>query len=303
MEEIRIGIWDTEEEYANKLARYLNQKENGQWNVLVLTKKAYVERHLEQQRLHLLLGTEKIALMEFCKTYPSIPMVYLGDEKNKTGSEQLFLPKYQGAESVYQGLKQIVWEQKQKIECERKLYGMYSPVGRCGKTTMLLDVLSNHTYGKWLYIGMEEYSFLWEPSQEATYNREDFLYFVKERNEEKVKKMMSIYQDILAISGSPFDKKELEKEDFIWLKEMLQTTNYQGAVVDLGTGILKDFESFRAFQKILVPYIENEKALKKKSQFEELLKWCGFQDVVERMVFINMDKREYQEQVLQHFFE
>ena len=125
---------------------------------------------------------------------------------------------------------------------------------------------------------------------------------MKERNEEKVKKMMSIYQDILAIGGLPFDKKELDKEDFIWLKEMLQATNYQGAVVDLGTGILKDFESFRAFHKILVPYIENEKALKKKSQFEELLKWCGFQDVVDRMVFINMDKREYQEQVLQYFF-
>ena len=190
MEEIRIGIWDTEEEYANKLARYLNQKEKGQWNVLVLTKKAYVERHLEQQRIHLLLGTEKESLMEFQNTYPSIQMICLGDEQRDKGSELLFLQKYQGAESVYKGLKQIVWEQKKRMESERKLCGMYSPIGRCGKTTMILDVLGNNTYGKWLYIGMEEYSFLWEPSQEGTYNREDFLYFVKERNEEKVKKMM-----------------------------------------------------------------------------------------------------------------
>ena len=295
MREIKIGVWDEDEIYAGKLAYYLSQKEKGNWKLAVFTKKECLLEQLKRRGLQFVIGAEDKELLHFQKQFPEIKMIWLRNYIEDSNNGITAVYKYQSAEIVYKVVKQIVRILERDLDQEKKLYATYSPVGRCGKTTMLLDEIEQKRFGNWLYIGLEEYSFLWKEEGETFNCREDFLYFLKERKEEKLLQMINEYKDQLSICGSPFDKKELNKADFVWLKQVLQQTNYQGVLLDIGTGILKDLEIFSVFDKIIVPYLNNEQSVNKKIHFEELLKLQGMENILEKIIAIDMGNKEDRE--------
>ncbi len=293
MKVLKIGILDEEEYYVDKLAAYLNRQ--GSWSVSAFTDKQVLIKHLEKRELDILAGTDKEEILELKHLYQNLCLIWLTEqevaEKKVEAGTLNFYPlfRYQSAKVIGKRIGEIADQLSVNQKIKKRMVAFYSPVGRCGKTSLALETVKKGKYGRWLYVGMEDYSFFEEEGK----NPDVFFYFVKERKEDKVLEWMEQSEGLIPSASSPFDTKQLEKEDLEWLQKVLEKCEYyRGGIFDIGTGVLKDFNLFLVFDALIVPYLTEKKAMVKKEKFERMLKIYGLDDVMEKIWFINMEREE-----------
>ena len=198
---------------------------------------------------------------------------------------------YQGAGVIEDGVRKVISRMENGVKHAKKMVAMYSPVGRCGKTELALEITTSGRYGEWLYIGLEDYSFFEDEHQRE--ETEYFLYFVKEREKEKLCSLIGNSSGVIPSALSPFDSKRMDKEDIKWLAGVLREyPGYSGILFDIGTGILQDFEIFLLFDFWLVPYLPEANSMAKRRKLEELLDVYGMEEMKKGIEFLNMEKRE-----------
>lgn len=289
---LKIGIFDEEERYVQKLAAYLNRHGWENWNMCSFTDEKILSDYMERQELDILAGTRKEVLMNLQQNFGRTCYIWLTENnlyKEDKEKKLYTIYRYQSAKAVAKAMKDIVDYLGLLKGIHQKIIAIYSPVGRCGKTSLALEFVKSGRCGRWMYIGMEDYSFL-ESSNIG--DSELFLYFVKERNREKVKDLIEAAQGVLPSAFSPFDTRQVGKADIQWLLEMLQENHvYNGIVFDIGTGVLQDFESFLLFDVIVVPYLPDDKSMEKRKQFESLVIAYDLEEVVGKLRFINMKEK------------
>ena len=293
MKALRIGILDEEEAYVERLAGYLNREKKGNWKISAFTDANVLGAYLEKRKLDILVGTDREQVEGVHEKYPDLGMVWLTEQEEAGKSKRdsgIFYPlyRYQSAKRIGEGIEEFAGQIRKQED--KTMIAVYSPIGRCGKTAFALSALEQNTYGGWLYIGMEDYS-----SLPALENAEGgaFLYYMKERNETKVMQWIEESGGRIPSAGSPFDTKQIEEEDIEWFRGILDRCgNCKGAIFDIGTGVLKDYELFLLFDVVVVPYLTGEKELAKKERFEQLLNLYGMEHLRDSFYFINMEKEE-----------
>ena len=93
------------------------------------------------------------------------------------------------------------------------------------------------------------------------------------------------------VSGTSFlDEKQIKVEDFRWIRNLMLQSKYKGILFDVGTGIIQDFRLFREFDKVIVPFITEEKAMTKRRNFEKLFDLQEMEEDKKRLCFIDMSK-------------
>lgn len=305
MKNVRIGIFDEEEAYAGKLSAYLNRMGNGSWNVAAFTDKKAMEEYASRKKPDILAGTDMELLKKLKGQQNSIYIIWLKEkeEENRIHSSQdnmgiTSICRYNSAKII----GKIIGEAAAKIltskDTKKPVVAIYSPVGRCGKTSLALNIVKNENFGKWLYIGMEDYSYLREGRMEST-DLDSFLYFVKERNQEKIHFLLQGGQGIIPSAFSPFDTKQINETDIKWLIDVLQQMEMcSGILFDMGTGVLQELGWLSFFDYILVPFLSEEASMGKRRQFEKLVDAYELEEVKEKMRFLNMeDEREVSEKI------
>lgn len=303
MRMLRIGILDDEREYVENLSAYLGRFGKGRWMTAAFTDREIVRSYLKGKRLDLIASTSVEELKKLQEEYSGLTFLWLSDQrevKKKDISFQ-FVYRFQSAKVIGAAIENMVNQAQMSGYREKAMVAVYSPVGRCGKTTMALRVAENESYGRWLYIGMEDYS-SFPLQQESTDMAEDtaaadnFIYYLKEHQAEKLLALMEKSAGKIASGWSVFDRRQINTEDMAWLKNVLRDSGYHGMVCDFGTGVLQSFDFFSLFDYILVPYLKEEKALIKKNNFQSLLKLYELED--EKIRFIDMEnKQEVTEQM------
>lgn len=293
MNRVKIGIYDEEKQYVERLAAYINRKGKEQQMVVAFTEKTKVEEYLARKTLDIIISSEREALQHWRKKKMEIIWLNDGEDTGQLGtiSEGYTISKYSGANEIAKVIEEVeagIFAVRQQ---EKPMVAIYSPVGRCGKTSFALEFVKNVKYGKWLYIGMEDYHFF--SKEEDTDKAELFLYYLKERQGEKLQQIAKESQGVIPSVFSPFDTKQIEENDICWLMQQLrERSSYAGAVFDLGTGILQKPEWLEGFDLIIVPYVEDEKALKKKAQWEKFVQVQELDGILEKMVMLNMGNRK-----------
>ena len=294
MGKIRIGIIDTERSYVEKLSAYLNRFGKEVWIVSGFTDYEVLEKSMKDGRVDILMNTDFVSIKRYKQMYPDIGYIWLTE--NKTDGKGLHLKaeevysiyRYQSAEAIGQAVKDIVIYLGILKNTEKKTAVIYSPVGRCGKTTLAMDFVENGNNGKWLYIGMEDYSYL---VSEDKYDAEDFLYYVKERHEEAVLNILGNVSGIIPSPFSPFDTRQIGREDVEWFLNVFEKcSSFKGVIFDVGTGILKDLNVLLQFDHVVVPYLNNNKSMEKRQQLEELIKAYELEELLEKIYYLEMDK-------------
>ena len=300
MKMVRIGIFDEEESYAGKLSAYLNRIGKGKWNAIAFTDEKVMERYVEKRHLHILVGTDMEVLKNLKKRQEDTSYIIWLQEKEENGAalrdhntDILSVCRYTSAKVIGKTIGEAVDRILTDTECAKPMVAIYSPVGRCGKTSLALHIVQNESFGKWLYIGMEDYSFL-ERKMEDIESRgielNNFLYYVKERNQEKLHILLNSEQRIIPSAFSPFDTKQIDETDIKWLFAILQQMEmYSGILFDIGTGVLQKLEWFKLFDYILVPFLPEEKAVQKRKNFEDLIEAYNLEELKEKIGFLNMD--------------
>lgn len=280
---IWIGILDEEMNYVGKLAAYLNRKKKGEWRCSAYTHPDVLYKEMEEVQPDMILSTKEEVVEHIRKHYPNVCCVYLTDREIREPYGTDCVYRYQSAAMIVEEADRILKCEGRYGNTEKTAVAVYSPVARCGKTSMLLDYVRENKQRKWLYIGMEDYC---GQNGETV---DDLLYFVKEKKDEKVLRTIEKYNGIVASPFSLFDTKTWNREDMVWLLEVLKkASGYDGMLFDIGTGVLHHIRMLTAFDKVIVPYVQEPTALVKKDRFIQLVKAYGLEEWTEQIRFLDM---------------
>lgn len=251
-----IVIFDSETDYALKLAEYFNLKSGLNYSVSVFTEFNALKNELSNQRIDILIISEdflseksvfehilNIFILTEGNTYPDCPDFH-------------FLYKYQSADVIIKEVMSFyaaVPANTKKLfnGSPAKITGVYSPINRCGKTSFAL------TYGcqkaineTCLYLNFEEYSgFSYFLSHSPNGDLSELIYFYHQNPENLDKKLLALSHDFYNLKFIPpmqfgWDIKNIETEDLkSFIKAIANTQLYQHLILDISESI-KDIPNF-----------------------------------------------------------
>lgn len=279
---LRVGILDPETEYVGKLAAYLNRVNQGAIECSAFTKKDKLMECMKEHHMEVVVSTDEELLMGLQELHQKVCYIWLTDGKREKNRFHQ-INRYQSGVQIAKEMNQILYCDGLYLVKEHPMVAVYSPIGRCGKTQMILHYIKEQQERRWLYIGLEDYGTV------AGSGKIDWLYFVKERREEKLVELMEQSNGIIESPFSPFDAKTLQYEDMEWLLQLLKREKgYHGTIFDIGTGILQDIHCLTLFDQVILPYLKEEISLKKKEKFEQLSVAYGLGSWLEKIHFLDM---------------
>lgn len=270
----KIGIYDSDFYYMVAFMEYVNSKYDNRYKVSVFSSEEAVIEYIEKYDLDILLINET-----YQNHKKNIKTLLLSDERDKDN----VLYKYQNVEIIINYINDCLKQKKKTNFNISGIIGVYSPIGRTGKTTLSLALC--YTNKNAIYLNLEDY-----PSEIEDLNNinninmkisnDKLLYYIATENKlvvDLVEEMPVLKDDntIKIISGPNEygDSRMIGGKNLRWF---FDTINNQGAynliVADIGCGALDKIEVLASFDKIFVPYIRDKSMEQKIHRFEELAK-------------------------------
>ena len=170
------------------------------------------------------------------------------------------------------------------------IYGIYSPVGRCLKTSFALtlgQILAKEKAV--LYLNLEEYAGFEELMGKGfSQNLSDLLYFVRQENGNLIYKMNGMIQtvnnlDYIPPVRMPEDIRGTEWEDWENLiKEIVSHSSYEVVILDIGGAIDGIFQMLDMCKRIYMPVLTDPVSVSKISQFENLVRIWDYPQILAR---------------------
>lgn len=173
-----------------------------------------------------------------------------------------------------------------------KRIGIYSPVGRTGKTSFALALGQRLTLRKkTLYLNLEEYS-----GFETLYPYGDgwtlseLMYFLKQGKNAFACKLESMIQEIGGLDyipplKSPVELRHVSLENWECLLEALEKeSRYQLVILDLGGAVNGLYELLESCDVIYTPVSQDFTAQAKLAQYENTLQLLELEEILEKTV-------------------
>lgn len=317
IQQYKVGIYDDDKAYMMSLMNHINSDRGNPFLALAFSGRDELQGYLRANSLDILLIDEKL-YVDIWQELRGQRCVVLsgkrpagtdsGSEISKYGegwfggsveSGSLEYGEQSGGGNVpgvlfkYSKARDIVRAVMKYMDADvperrRKLfrsYGVISPVGRCGKTKLAINLCMNDEIRGGLYIGLEEFS-SFEDREDVVSN---VIYLIKERSDgftDYVGENTVQLDDysVLGYMRSYLDAMELDRSDVEWMLEQLRVWGrYTTIVLDIGQAVLKDLSVLSALDVIVVPELPDEQSQEKIRTFERLLESEELGKVAKRM--------------------
>lgn len=190
----------------------------------------------------------------------------------------------------------MVSMQNPVLRKKTEILGVYSPLGRCLKTSFawtLGQILSEEQTV--LYLNMEEYSGFEELMHKSfSCTLSDLLYYARQKDPGVVMKLNSMVQsvgqlDFIPPVQSPEDIRGTSWQDWEYLfQELILHGTYEVIVVDMGNGIEEIFQLLDLCKFIYMPVCADPVSKSKLRQFENLLDLKEYSQILDRTVKMNL---------------
>jgi cellulose biosynthesis protein BcsQ len=287
-----FAVCDLEVDYAYHFMEYLSRKKNIPFEVRVFTSAHTFLEFAKGHPVELLLISEKAMCSEIQEQEVGQVMILsegvIPDSKYQYPS----IYKYQSSDKVIRealacyGEKccdsgKLLQIQKNKAE----LIGIYSPVGRTMKTTFALalgQILAKNRAV--LYLNMEEYSgfeYLLGHVYEQTMG--DLLYYLRQESPNLMVRMSGMVQtmnnlDFIPPVLTPGDIQHTSLKEWLQLlQEIIDYSNYETVILDLGDGVEDLYRLLKQCSKVYMPIRTDTMSQAKISQFESSLMAGGYE--------------------------
>lgn len=281
-----IAVCDRDAEYACNFAEYLNSRRKIPFQAEAFTSAGTFCDYAQKNPPEILLISES-EIDEKIESLGTENVVILSEQKEgKEGCKCVY--KYQSAETVIQEVMEYYTRTAvpalyQEAERKLRIIGVYSPVGRCGKT--LFALTAGQILGEEqsvLYINMEAYSGF-EQLFEKNYEKSltDFFYELRCRQGEQTVGLEEIISplgklDCLAPAASPEDIRDIRFGEWVELLETVRNTGrYQTVILDIGSSIENLFQILNLCGRVYTPSLQDMLSRCKLSQFRHLIKNWG----------------------------
>lgn len=264
----KVCLLDSDSAYQRALMQYLNMRAAIPVQLYAFTTAESFAAFRETAVPELLLvGEEYADWTDVC------PVCVLTKQREYTG-KQRSLFRYQGVELLVRSMLEIIEQGQQKVVDGAAVYAVHSPLGRCGKTQLAQEICRR--FKKSLYVNWEGIPACVPESAETDMGNQ-LLYCLKSRNEAYITWLMEQECTAILPPDGYLDIRQIEKEDIAWFREEIRkNTDYEVVVFDAGTMVAGTYGIFGAFDRVLVPVLNDPVSKSKTSVFaERVAQVCG----------------------------
>ena len=315
-----LVIYDVDAEYANCLMEYISDKQGMPFHTVAFTDKSELLEYASEHHINVLLISA--TSMEKDISNLDIEKVILLSSGNilseYIGYSSIY--KYQSTENIIREVLDYFVDVKQESgmisisKGNAEIIGIYSPLGRTGKTTFALtlgQILSLED--SVLYINMEEFSaFDKILGGEYSGDLSDLMYFFQQSPEVVPIKLQMIVKKIHDMDYIPpllfsEDLRNIASEEWVNLiKIIAQTDIYDKIVLDLSNMVRDVFQILDICDLIYMPIHDDRISLMKISAYEEYLLKTERNDIVNRTIKIKIpesNRKKWDEDYLEQQLE
>ena len=286
-----LAVCDSETEYAYQLVDYLSHKKGFPFRVQLFTCEKTLKDYSVNHPISIALISEK-DYSEEIRSFPIEHILILGEDLQNKYEDRKVLYKYQSSGRMIKEL--LDWAAGEGIlgrtgsnNKELKLIGIYSPIGKCLKTSFafVLGQLLSKKH-KVLYLNMESYSGLGKLLQkEFKTDMSELIYYLQNSREKFIYRMGSMTEhtgelDILPPFDSFLDFISVTGEEWIQLfQEIEKGSDYEYLILDLSDAVQGLFDILRLCDVVYTLSREDGFSMAKIAQYEEVLKKSNYEDI------------------------
>ena len=297
MEKKCFVICDNEREYAFRLSSLLSKKI--EYQIHVCSSFLEVQNIAEEKKIGILLIEED--MMENQNESSAEVVIFLSEE-SREGENKIC--KYQSFDDILSDILTICMAEEQQGILKRQmcrncsLIGIYSPIHRTGKTTFAIALGKEAAKReRVLYLNLETYSG-WEEwtGREEPYTLADLLYYARQEKgnlETRIGAMTGYLDELAYIAPMEMseDLKAVTPSEWMELLETLRNRKiYKKIILDFGECVQGLWDMLSMCQEIYMPVRTGRIARGKILQFEKNARMLGREELLERMVKIQLDK-------------
>lgn len=286
-----LAVCDSETEYAYQLVDYFSNKKGFPFQVQLFTSPETLKEYALHHPISIALIGEKDFTKELKEEIPGNILV-LEEGLGKEIKDVKILDKYQSCEQLIRELldyvvKEGILGRGVSNSKELKLIGVYSPVGKCLKTSFsfVLGQLLSKKH-KVLYLNLESYSGLGKLLQkEFSTDMSELIYYLQNSTDKFIYRLGSMTQragelDVLPPFDSFLDFVSVSREEWIQLfQEIERGSDYEYLILDLSDGVQGLFDILRLCDVVYTLSREDGFAMAKIAQYEEVLKKSNYEDI------------------------
>lgn len=290
-----LVLCDREEEYAGRMTDFLKMHKGLPWEIRTYTAMDVLLQKERKSEIAVLAVAES-SYTEEMKRLQAGRVVILNESGILREEGITNINKYQAADKVLKELlavyADIARAQLPRLVqgCRTEIIGIYTPIRRCYQTTFALTMAQMLAeQGRTLYLNFEHYAGLPELLPDNTMkDMADLLYFLNAEKEKFQLRMQSMLQQKGKMEYIPPMKSGqnlLGVTALEWLtllKKIVELEEYEYIVLDLSDGIQGLFDILRLCNGIYTLMQEERVAKSKLIQYEQLLEWYEYEDVLEK---------------------
>lgn len=300
----RIGIYDRDMTYCTHLMEYINMNKSYMLHSICFSDAEPLLESIHNNQIDLVLYGQNTPLMAIIRDSCRTMRLADSDEAMFVGEKYLY--KYQRADVLAKQILDFL-----EVEIDRVLdgvvfYGVYSPVGRSGKTSLALGICCNNPGS--LYVGVNSYIGSTDVSDYVFSQTERFFYQLLTHNED----IVATIQDVLENQGGTYvvfygmrcflDYRQLSASDIDWFRKLLEQNGLLTHVVfDIGAAVLSDFNILNAMDQIFVPCLSDAYANRQMKHFRMLLGDSPLDELRGKLDYIEVPARPYDSQEMREF--
>ena len=293
-----FAVCDLEVDYAFNFMDYLNQKKNLPFEIQAFTTAESLLAYGKENHIELLLISDK-AMRKEIRELGIGKIIILSEGVHPPELDQYSsVYKYQSSSNVIREVMAYYGEEKALnpvvfpvLKKTMEIIGVYSPLGRCLKTSFALALGQILAKDKAvLYLNLEEYSGFEELfGKKFPTNLSDLFYYVRQGNENLIHRMNGMIQtvnnlDFVPPVRTPSDIRTVFWEDWeLLLQEITLHSSYEVLVLDIGSGIDENFQLLDLCEKIYMPVLKDAVSVCKMTQFENLLRIWNKDKILEKI--------------------
>lgn len=240
-----MAVYDMDPFYADRFAEFANQKGKIPFTAVAFTSMARLRTFAEQQPVEILLVGDEVEESEF-ESVNARQVVRLSETGSTPESPTPSVYKYQASDNVLREVMTCYQVQAEPLPfpaagIRSSIIGVYSPVGRCGKTSFCLtlgQVLARRE--KVLLLSLEEYSaYSRLMGTEYGSSLSDLIYYFRRGEYSRLRLGSVVYSfnglDYVPPVAFPEDLEEVNGEELAQLAARIAgDSGYHTILLDLG---------------------------------------------------------------------
>lgn len=288
-------ICDRDADYVDRFSRYLEQREEHPFAVYSFTEPELLADYLSEARPDILLLDEELASEELWQLAGERCRVRLQlTETPGTGETPMVVYRYQSAERILRqamaGYERTMAPSEQAEALRAEIYGVYSPVKRCYKTTFSLilgQLLAEHR--PTLYLNFEDCAGLAALCREnSAENLSDVLYYYRVEQPGHLK-LYSVVQSMGKLSYippvvCPGDIREAAPQELVKVVTAIGARDeYSFLVLDLGDALRDPLPLLQLCKRIYMPLREDAVSRARVAAFADQIKGSGNGELLRRI--------------------